>query len=419
MTDKLRILALADSDSYLKWAAHTLEQLPSSVDSHLRIVRSRLDPSPTQTRAATQGTAWSERPPSRITVRKIRGLVSELRPDIVLVATTGPLARLIIVLLQALGRHRPAIITGLPGVSFPANAKALGYRVGCDAFIVHSPAEKVAFDVLAKQQRFPIRTVVARLPFLTPPATLIERDQATLIGAQVGAPAIGALDADGSSSTIHRVVFAPQALVPSAPAARLRILRGLAKVARARPDLDVVVKMRGLSGEAQTHPEAHPYDELWAAASVPEHAEAPSSSLAPDPSPLAFVTGPLEQWLTPGTILVTVSSTAAVEAMSAGLPTLIIDDLGFSDELLNTVYEDSGCTGPLTSLIDQVPRPPHQSWCDHHYLHSLVTEPYDVMASLAKRRKTGAPLCARPVRSNLAAPKLLAHSVLRAVAGRI
>ncbi len=407
MTGGLRVLALADSDSYLKWAAHTLNRLPADVESHVRIVRSRLEPSPAQTTAATWGTAWHPRPPDRISVRQIRRLVTELDPDVVLVATTGPLARLVILLLRGLGRDRPGVVTGLPGMSFPAHAAALGYRVGCDAMIVHSPAEKLAFDALATRRKLPIRTVVARLPFLASPAA--EPDQGPPSEQGRDRHSTGDLTATSGSSPVRRVVFAPQAAVPCSPADRMEILHGLEEIAAARPDLEVVVKLRGHLNEAQTHPEEHPYQRLRGQA----------GSNTDDVARLSFVTGALDEWLTPESILVTVSSTAALEAMSRGLPALILDDLGFHPSLLNVVYRSSGCTGPLRSLITTVPPPPTSRWRQQHYFHQLGGEPHAVMTGLAAARREGRLPSLGRLRSWTPAPLLLGRSVLRAFLGRV
>jgi len=58
------------------------------------------------------------------------------------------------------------------------------------------------------------------------------------------------------------VVFAAQAKVPRLRSERVAIVGWLAEFARGHPDMRVVIKLRAVSGEKQTHAEQFPYDEL-------------------------------------------------------------------------------------------------------------------------------------------------------------
>ena len=65
----------------------------------------------------------------------------------------------------------------------------------------------------------------------------------------------------------------------------------------------------------------------------------------------------------------TVSSTAALEAMAMNRPTLIISDFGVSAEMINLVFEESGCLGTLDDLrsgrlCQAAPR-----WLEANYFH--------------------------------------------------
>src|SRR5699024_9560846 len=143
------------------------------------------------------------------------------------------------------------------------------------------------------------------------------------------------------SPSLSRVVFAPQAKMPVTRAHREQILHALARLAADQPDVDVVVKVRGLAGEAQTHHEAFPFDvllaDLVAAGDVPSGA-------------VRVATGPLADQLGPGSALVTVSSTAALESLAAGIPTLVLEDFGVNERMLNAVFLGSGCLGTLDDL---------------------------------------------------------------------
>jgi hypothetical protein len=74
------------------------------------------------------------------------------------------------------------------------------------------------------------------------------------------------------------------------------LLGWLAQAARARPDRRVILKLRGTTGEAQTHSERYPFDVMLA-------------GLDDRPDNLVVSTGPMSQHLTRAAALVTVSST--------------------------------------------------------------------------------------------------------------
>jgi hypothetical protein len=50
----VRVLAIADTDSYLKWSTTTLETLPSSWESRQLLIQNPVMPSATQIQAASR-----------------------------------------------------------------------------------------------------------------------------------------------------------------------------------------------------------------------------------------------------------------------------------------------------------------------------------------------------------------------------
>jgi hypothetical protein len=177
-------------------------------------------------------------------------------------------------------------------------------------------------------------------------------------------------DRPDDTVALTRVVFAPQAKFPTSPDERRAVLRSLAALARARPDLEVVVKLRAVAGQVQTHDEPYPYDELWRGLR--------------DDAPVTLVTGPLAAHLTPGTALVTVSSTALLEALAAGLRGLVLADFGVGDENLTTVYEGSGLLGTLRDLEAGRFFAPSPQWRAENYFHAEPDELPGVLARLGE-----------------------------------
>ncbi|MEU6797243.1 DUF6716 putative glycosyltransferase [Nonomuraea wenchangensis] len=320
------MLAVADSDSYLKWAACLLDDLPEGSSADLVVVRTPIAPSPEQIAAAVSGRG---RPaPPVLSARSVRRLAERTRPDVILVACTGPVVDVLVSgVLDGL-RPRPVFVSGLPGISVPATEKAWIYRSGCDLFVVHSEREVAEFGEIAGRLGGGGAVGLARLPFLR----------------------AGAAPAGGD-----RVVFATQAKVPRGREQRERILIALAELARRRPDLDVVVKLRALEDERQTHRERHHYQRLWREMG--------------EPGRLRFAAGPMHEQLAHAAGFVTVSSTAALEAIALGVPSLVLTDFGVSAEMINVVFEGSGLLGTLDDLAAGGFRAASPAWCAANYFH--------------------------------------------------
>ncbi|PJJ76945.1 hypothetical protein CLV28_0157 [Sediminihabitans luteus] len=347
----LSVLAVADSDSYLKWACATLDALrtaPETAGAHLTVMllRTPIQPTVAQVAAATAATGVAT--PATVGLRGLRRALNRTRPDAVLVAATGPVAEVVARVVRA--AHPGALlVSGLPGMALPARPDGVGYRRWTDLLVVHSHAERDAYAAaFAAQGRAP-EVVVSRLPFLAPrPTTSPEVTP-------------GAVPEPAPGPGVRHVVFAPQAKVPATRAQRVRVLDALARLAR--PDRDVVVKLRARGGERQTHAEQHPYDALWSA----EHAR-----LGHPRDALRFEDGPMARWLAPGSALVTISSTAALEAMAVGLPTAVVADFGVDDAMLNAVFRDSGCVVRLDDLAAALSRGgpvADPAWLRANYLH--------------------------------------------------
>lgn len=357
----MRVLAVADSDAYLKWAVATLgslelpgDELAERVRTRTVVVRSPVLPTPAQVAAATAGSGGPE--PEVLAIWQVRRLLRSEPFDVVLVAATGPVGQVVGRLVHDLPGRRPALVTGLPGLALPATAVGVRRRAWCDAFVVHSRAERDAYRTAFAAQGLEPRIVLARLPF--------------------AAPARGSASTAGAPT----VVFAAQPSVPAERAERVQLLEGLA--AAAADGLDVVVKLRATKGERQTHLEPYPYPDLWAQ----EH-----ERLGHPADRLRFATGPLRDWLRPATTLVTVSSTAALESLAARVPTVLVADLGVRDDLLNPPFASSGLLRPLRELPAAVAAGvagPDAAWAREHGLHDDASELSAAVVDLAERSRT-------------------------------
>jgi len=322
----VRVLAIADTDSYLKWSAATLDRLPAPWESNQVVISNPVMPSETQIRTA------SSRP---VEILSHAALVRRIRrecPDVVLLACTGPVVAALTAQRFFWGRNRPVLMTGLPGISVPATYRAVAARAACDLFLVHSKREVAEFGEIAARCAPRLAFGLASLPFLPNPAPRT------------------VTDATGE----HHVVFAAQAKVPPERADREHILLALADAGSA------VVKLRAWSEEQQTHTETWSYPEIMAdlvaQQRVPEDA-------------VGFVGGPMHDALRTARAFTTVSSTAALEAIAMDRPILIISDFGVSAEMINLVFEGSGCLGTLDDLRSGRFFRPVPRWLEANYFH--------------------------------------------------
>ncbi|GAA3688359.1 hypothetical protein GCM10022224_062170 [Nonomuraea antimicrobica] len=320
------MLAVADSDSYLKWAACLLGDLPSGCVTELVVVRTPIAPSPEQIAAAVGG---REVPPV-LSARSVRRLAERTQPDVILLACTGPVVDVLVADVLNELRPRPVFVSGLPGISVPATEKAWLFRSGCDLFVVHSEREVAEFSEIAARLGGGGAVGLARLPFLR-----------TRSGGPAAVP--------GG----NRVVFATQAKVPRVREQREQILLSLAELAERRPELDVVVKLRALEDERQTHNERFHYQRLWREMG--------------EPGRLTFAAGSMQEQLELSAGFVTVSSTAALEAIAMGVPSLVLNDFGVSAEMINLVFEGSDLLGSLEELAEGGFRLASPAWCAANY----------------------------------------------------
>lgn len=356
---RLRIACLADSDSYVKWGAALLGSAVSSVDPLLLVVDSPAVVSDKQLDSALAGSGLDAAAVRRIDPGEIGHELAGFAPDAVLLASRGPLVRVLARLVAGL-TPRPVIVSGLPGISIPATSLALIFRAQCDLFVLHSRRELRDFAALARARGLEHRFALSRLPFAH---RVTERD---------------------SSAT--DLVFAAQALVPREHADRVRVAQLLIAAAEADPSRRVVLKLRGLAGESQTHAEIDGYPEILA--------ELARSS--PLPANLVVSTGPMTSALNAAEGLVTVSSTAAIEAVARGIPVIALDTFGVTDELINPVFIDSGLLAGEAAAIARDYRTPRESWLSDNYFHSDDEDDWLIrVGELVELRRRGA-LSAKP-----------------------
>ncbi|GAA2046136.1 hypothetical protein GCM10009819_37350 [Agromyces tropicus] len=373
MTDAVerRLLVVGDADSYVKWGAALASTLPEPWRVRLVVVASPVQPSARQLAHALDGTRFAPDEVRTVPLDGRGGLDDEVDafdPHAVLLALRGPFVR--VVAPRLLRRpDRPALLSGFPGLTVPAVPKAVVYREQTDLVVLHSRREVREFRAIAAELGVDRMFGLATLPFLAGRGAATTTDAAAPRGTDV--------------------VFAAQAKVPAEREDRALLLAALAELARRRPEARVVVKVRARSGEAQTHAEAHDYADL-------------AAELADPPANLVVEDGPMAGHLARASALVTVSSTAALEAVALGIPVLLVDDFGVSSAMINTVFEDAGLFGSTLDLVEGRFRHAEPGWLADNYFHAADADDWAArMGALVEAREI-VPLPMLERRHNLA-----------------
>ncbi|MFT3860264.1 DUF6716 putative glycosyltransferase [Micropruina sp.] len=309
-----RVLVLADTDSRWKWGFLTALQLfPTGAHRGLLLNSSRV---PSHRQLADTGVA--AQPDLVDGVPDFVELPELSQVDVIVLALPGGAVQAV---LHGLARRwqqparRPLVVSGYVGVVYEKHAEGLLLRSGSDVILANSPADADAFRrMLAGAGADPAVVLETVLPFLGDPGSVRGHDGP------------------------FTVTFAAQPGVPGARADRELVLRRLVRHARLYPEREVLLKVRGMLGERTTHVERYPYQQLAARLGVER------------PPNLTIVHGNMGEVLERTDLLVTVSSTAAVEAMHRGIPTAILTDFGLKERLGNHYFIGSGCLAGFTEL---------------------------------------------------------------------
>jgi len=353
----MRFIAIADSDSYLKWGAAFLGALPGVTERELVLIETPVLPSDSQRAAALAVGGVAPEQLVSLPLNEVLGTLRREQPDAVLIALRGPVAAVLIRLIAELP-HRPVIVTGLPGISIPATRKALAFRRQADLFVLHSKREIRDFTQLSREYGWTHRFALATLPFVE--------------------------ERTGANGT--DLVFAAQAVVPRTVDDRTRVLELLIAAARADPSRRVVIKVRGVAGERQTHEEHLSYPEL-----LEQATDVPAN--------LVVSSAPMSAALDEAQGLMTVSSTAAIEAIARGIPVITLDVFGVTGKLINTVFEGSGLFGGEEVVVRREFRHPDPDWLDDNYFHMIEDDDVAVqLEALVAARRQGVLPAREPAR---------------------
>ncbi|MEU9232878.1 DUF6716 putative glycosyltransferase [Streptomyces subrutilus] len=314
MPERKRVAVVADSDTRWKWGALTARRLVPDHQLAGFLLRGRATPTARQLgEVGVQGDR-----PTEVTCAQFLSEIGREHYDVVVVALVGGAVQAVLHGARALwpepGR-RPVLVTGYVGVVYEKLADGLLLRHGADLVLANSRHDAERFRAVYEG-----------------------------VGADAGAvtetalPFLGGAPYEPAGPRTHTVVFAVQPSVPDSRADRAYLLERAAGHARLHPDREVLIKLRSRPGEHTTHLEEQPYQRL--AAKLP-------GGLPPN---CRLVYGNMGEVLDGTDLLVTVSSTAALESLHRSIPTAVLTDLGIREALGNHHFLGSGCLASWDQL---------------------------------------------------------------------
>ncbi|PWK61904.1 hypothetical protein BCL76_12542 [Streptomyces sp. CG 926] len=255
---------------------------------------------------------------SEVTCAEFLAEIERERYDVVVLALVGGAVQAVLHGARALWpapARRPVLVTGYVGVVYEKLADGLLLRHGADLVLANSRHDAQRFRAVYEG---------------------VGADAAAVT--ETALPFLGGAPYEPAGSRAHTVVFAVQPSVPDSRADRAYLLERAAGHARLHPDREVLIKLRSKPGEHTTHLEEQPYQRL---------AERIPGGL---PANCRLVYGNMGEVLDGTDLLVTVSSTAALESLHRSIPTAILTDLGIREALGNHHFLGSGCLASWDQL---------------------------------------------------------------------
>ncbi|MCX5236977.1 hypothetical protein OG824_17415 [Streptomyces prunicolor] len=319
-TQTLRVAVLADSDTRWKWGSLTANRIaPPNSDISLDgyLLRGRATPTARQLKEVGV-TADSLREVTAVEFLRAMERGDEDQYDLLVLSLVGGGVQ---AMLHGLARawdgraKRPVVVTGYVGVVYEKLTDGLLLRHGADLVLANSRQDADRFKAVYD-------------------GVGADSDAVT----EVALPFLGgdAYTGECGRNDSYTVVFAVQPSVPDNRRDRNYLLDRAVQHARLHPSREVLLKLRSKPGEHTTHIEELPYQKLVQGKDLPAN--------------FRLVYGHMGEVLDRTDLLVTVSSTAALESLHRRIPTVVLTDLGIREGLGNHHFVGSGCLASWDQL---------------------------------------------------------------------
>lgn len=238
------------------------------------------------------------------------GLVGRFTDELALLRATVP------------STHEPVVVAGWVGIIIEKLVAGYLERAGADVIVVNSSDNLRAFLEAGQ-------------------ALGIAPDNLLLCGL----PLLPARPAPMAGGPVRTLLFADQPTVPEAPWDRAYLYARLIDYAQHHPDRTVLLKPRHRPGEGTFHV-------------MQDHPETVLGRLGKLPENLVVTYDSITALLKRTDLLLTVSSTAGLEAIGRGVRTVFVSDLGVHEKHGNQVLVTSGLLATFDDVLaDRIPSP--------------------------------------------------------------
>ncbi len=318
-------LLIAAFDSQLKWVAGIRDELVArGFDCPVVVPDVRSALSPAQIAAAgfdgVESVGWAEL------------LDRAAASHVAVCGLSGPFTlRFTVDLAARVGDDPgPVVVTGWVGVIIEKITAGYLDRVGSDVVAVNGVDDLEHFVTVAQQ---------------------LELDPGNLLLS--GLPILGSTATPPHDGPVRRVLFADQPTVPGPAPERRYLYRRLIDYAYAHPEREVLLKPRHRIGEDTFHRMVHHPENLLVGVDRPPNFRIDYT--------------PISELLPSIDLLLTMSSTAALEAVGSGCRVGLVLDLGVHERYGNHVFLASGLLRTFDQLIADDLGTPDRFWLGGYF----------------------------------------------------
>ncbi len=329
-----RVLVVAAFDSFLRAAsfyAQHLQAAGAQVDYVLHEARRN------QLSLAQAQAAGLHGIPDTLSMRAV---LAKMRTgyDLVLLALDGARTRRITLALhdaaeKDAARARPLLLSVFPGIVFRFQLEGMFCRMSSDLLLLNSPHDFALYEAARK-------------------ALGLDASNAMMAGLSVVPrhrdPAVDKPDGP--------IVYVAQPSVPAWKHERMFIVDRLAALAERCKRREVVIKPRHRKNETTLHVEHDPFEDMLAAV----------GKIRALPANLRVSHEPLRPLLGRAGGCLTVSSTAALEALALGVPTRVLTDVGIHEHLGNHFFLESGLLCEIDAIEEDFAYRLDAAWAARH-----------------------------------------------------
>ncbi|QFT34376.1 hypothetical protein FIV00_28030 [Labrenzia sp. THAF82] len=332
----MKMLALAGYDSFLNTArliAPSFEKCGVEVDYALVRARKTKQISPEQ--VAELGVSKTIGEIDLIDFCE-SGAISQY--DIVLACLEGLSTRRLFQFLPPFGNGRPIVISAYPGLVLRYLFDGLATRATADFLWLNCRRDMREYARMCEGYG-------------------IDPSNARLFG---NGSVLDKIDREPDAIVSGPIVFFEQAVIPRHYDERRFLVEQLFELARRHHDRQILIKARVNGNKATLHRTWHAIDSLFS-----EVASASGNSVPPN---LALTQESTRGLLAKASLCLTVSSTVSVEALYAGVPTLILNDFGAHDDYGLQYFYGSGILRSFSQIDPENVPVPVMTWledCTH------------------------------------------------------